>query len=95
VFERALTAFAAGTVISVGSTSGGQLVVASNAARADLRLQPRTDAFLISSAPSLTASGGLFLASGVLLQLERHQGAVYAMPGAGATAAIAVWEASY
>jgi hypothetical protein len=83
-----MSAMAAGTIVSIGSAAGGQLLVASNAARADLRLQPRTDAFLISPAPSLTASGGLVLASGALIQLERHVGAVYAMPGAGATAAI-------
>jgi hypothetical protein len=96
VFERGLPNLAAATVVNVGSAAGGQLLVASNAARADLRLQPRTDNFLINVAPSLTASGGMLVGSGAVFQAAPGLvGPIYAMPVGGATAAIAVWEASY
>lgn len=95
MFTRSLPAMALATTVFVGSTAGGQLLVASNAARAELRLQPLTDAFRLGPGGSMTASSALLVASGVILAVPVHLGAIFALPGAAATAAIAVWESGY
>lgn len=55
-------------------------------------VQPLTDAFRVGPIGSLTGSSGLLVPSGVAQQLPLHGGAVFAVPNAGATAAIAIWE---
>lgn len=94
MFDRRFPAIAAATTVFVGSVAGGQLIVASNSLRGELKLQPVSDAFLIGPNGSLSASGGLFVGSGVINSEQFHVGGVWAMPNAGATAAIRVWESS-
>lgn len=94
MFARRFPAIALATVVYVGSTAGGQLLVASNAGRAELRLQPLTDAFRIGPLGSLSASAGQFVASGQILSEQFHLGGIWAMPVGGATAAIGVWESA-
>jgi hypothetical protein len=77
----------------VGSTAGGATIIASNPQRVGLTVQPLTDAFRIGPIPSMTASSGLLVASGVIQPLPLHSGPLYALPNGGATAAIAIWEA--
>lgn len=82
--------------IASGATS---LVAASNAARAQLKLQG-ADAFWLgvaSGVPSAAAGmPGLLVASGVISPDISHTGPVYAFSGAanGATIAIRIWEGS-
>ena len=94
MFRRNFPAMAVASTVFVGSTAGGQLLVASNANRAELKLQPVNDAFIVGPLGSLSASAGLFVASGVIQVESFHLGGVWAMPNAGATAAIRVWESS-
>jgi hypothetical protein len=76
----------------VGSTAGGATIALANALRAQLTVQPLTDAFRIGPVGSLTGSSGLFVASGVVQVLPAHTGLLYALPNGGATAALAIWE---
>jgi hypothetical protein len=80
------------TTVFLGSSAGGVQIVGSNAFRVALTVQPLTDAFRVGPVGSMTASSGLLIASGVIQQLPLHSGQVFAIPNAGATAAIAVWE---
>jgi hypothetical protein len=68
------------------------LLAPSNANRVALTVQPLTDAFRVGPVGSMTASSGLLIASGVIQALPLHAGAAYALPNAGATAVIAIWE---
>jgi hypothetical protein len=94
VFTRPFPGIALATTALIASSAGGVLLVASNAARADLRIQPLGDAFWLSPAGSVSATAGILAASGVLVALPVHLGAIFAQPVAGASAAIAVWESS-
>lgn len=93
-YTRPFPALGLATTIFVGSVAGGQQIVASNGARAELRVQPLSDAFRVGPGGSMTGSSGLFIGSGQITTLPLHNGPVFALPGAGATAAIAVWESS-
>lgn len=93
-FTRPFPALALATTIFVGSTAGGQQIVASNLARAALVLQPLTDAFRVGPGGSMTASSALLIGSGAITTMPLHNGPLFALPNAGATAAIGVWESS-
>jgi len=80
------------TIVFVGSAAGGVLLAPSNALRVALTVQPLSDAFLVWPVGSMTASSGLLIGSGAIQQLPVHAGGVFALPNAGATAAIAIWE---
>lgn len=83
------------TTMFVGSSAGGVLIAPSNSFRGALTVQPLTDAFRVGPVGSMTASSGLLVASGVIKTLPLHNGGVFALPNAGATAAIAIWESCY
>lgn len=95
-FVRPFTTVASplATTILIASAAGGAPLAPTNAARVALNVQPQTDGFLISPYPSLNASTGLIVASGVIQQLPIHSGAHYAMPAVAATAAIRIWESA-
>lgn len=80
------------TTVFVGSSAGGVLLAPSNAARVQLTVQPLSDAFRVGPTPSMSASAGLLIPSLAIQTLPVHSGPVYALPNAGATAAIAIWE---
>lgn len=82
------------TTMFVGSAAGGVLVAPSNSYRGALTVQPLTDAFRFGPVGSMTASSGLLVGSGVIQALPLHNGAVWALPFVGATAAIAIWEST-
>jgi hypothetical protein len=96
MFTRSLPEFSGeATTIFVGSAAGGVLIAPSNSFRGALTVQPLTDAFRIGPVGSMTASSGLLVGSGVIQTLPPHQGGMFALPNAAATAAIAVWESAY
>jgi hypothetical protein len=95
-FTRSVPAFSGeATTIFVGSTAGGVVLAPSNAFRAQLVVQPLSDAFRVGPGGSMTGSSGLLIASGVIQTMPPHQGGFFANPNGGATAAIAVWESVY
>lgn len=81
------------TTMFVGSTAGGVLIAPSNPLRVSLTVQPLADAFRFNPVPSMTGSSGLLVASGVIQTLPAYSGPMYALPNAGATAAVAIWDA--
>jgi hypothetical protein len=83
------------TTIFVGSAAGGVPIAASNGFRGAITVQPLSDAFRIGPGGSMTGSSGLLVASGVIQTLPPHNGPLFSLPNAGATAAIAVWESTY
>ena len=92
-FTRALPEYSGeATTVFVGSSAGGVLIATTNTFRGAITVQPLTDAFRIGPGGSMTASSGLLVASGVIQTLPLHNGGLYALPNAGATAAIAIWE---
>lgn len=93
MFSRPIPAYPGlATTMFLGSAAGGVLLAPSNAARAQMTVQPLSDAFRVGPAGSMTASSGLLIGSGVIQPLPFHLGPVFALPNGGATAAIAVWE---
>lgn len=95
-FTRSLPAVSGeATTIFVGSAAGGVVLAPSNGFRAQLTVQPLTDAFRVGPGGSMTASSGLLIASGAIQPMPLHNGNFFAMPNGGATAAIAVWESVY
>jgi len=83
------------TTMFVGSSAGGVAIAATNLSRANLKLQPLTDALRISPVGSVTGSSMLVASQAIFESPDGFTGPLYALPNAGATAAVALWESSF
>jgi hypothetical protein len=92
-YERNFSASAVASAVFVGSAAGGQLVLATNAQRAEAKLQG-VDAWYVSPQPSITPSAALFVPSGAIFVEQFHTGPLFGLSAAagGATIAIRTWE---
>ena len=79
----------------VGSTAGGVAIVGTNLSRADLRVQPLTDAARISPIGSLTGSSMLIASQAIFQAPDGFTGPLFCAPNAGATGPIAYWDSSF